>query len=415
VTRTKIIEMAFRVWGRNFYQKTSLSQLASKLGVSKPALYRHFNNKKDLTDSMTEYYFDDLAASIKGDLEKALHTENTDEGIFIIIQSITGYFAKNVYALIFSLINIYDRNLDGHSISEQIKNRGADLKTLHLVIDKKYNSNPVILQLILASLTFYMSYFHKKNDSLKKNPSEEKIQNVITEIYKIIEYGLGFTFDTCELDFESLEKQVEGTMQETEAEPLFKAVAEAVAEAGPWDASMDMVARRMGLSKSSLYGHFKNRKDMLRRLFISEFKRIIEFARMGISLSANSAEQLYLGIYSIALYLRSRPEVLIAIGWIRTRKLDLGKPESQMEIFRLFEDVEISVLHNASDEDKQAASHWILFLLINTLTRGSGIDFMDDGNLSGNTADEISSGSGNNTGLRVLYKFITLGLGGFLK
>ena len=405
--KTKIIDTAFRVWGRNFYQKTSLSQLAKELGVSKTALYRHFLNKKALTDAMTESFFDDLAASIRGDLEKALLTEDADEGIFTIIQSIAGYFGRNVYALLFSLINIYDRNLNGHTISKHIKTRGADMRTLHLVVDRKYNSNPAILQLIFASLTFYMSFFHKKNKSLGKTPSEEKIQDIISTIYKITKYGLGYSAEQADtLDFERLENMVEGTMRSVEPEPLFKAVAEAVAEAGPWDASMDMVAKRMGLSKSSLYGHFKNKKDMLRRLFISEFKRIIEFARQGIKLSTNTAEQLYIGIYSIAVYLRSRPEVLIAIGWIRTRKLDLGKPEKKTEIFRLFEDIKIEPLRGAEDEEKQIASHWILFLLINTLTRT---------NYTENEPTEFCLKEVQNTDIRVLYRFITLGLGGFTR
>ena len=406
--KSKIIEAAFKVWGRNLYRKTSLSQLASELGVSKPALYRHFLNKKALTDAMTESFFDDLASHIKADFEKALQTKDTDEGIFIIVQSIAGFFARNVYALIFSLVNIYDRNLSGRTISEHIKARGADMETMHLVADKKYHSNSAIQQLIFASLTFYMSFFHKKNDYFEETLAENQIRKVILTIYEVIEHGLGFSADhVSALDFEKLEKQVDGTIYSEEPQPLFKAVAEAVAEAGPWDASMEMVAKRMGLSKSSLYGHFKNRKDMIRRLFITEFKRMLDFAHQGIKLSKDTAEQLYLGIYSIAFYLRLRPEVLVAIGWIRTRKLDLGKPEKQMDFFKLFEDIKIEAFKNASDEDKQAASHWILFLLINTLTR----PYLSEHEWQ----TESIVKSVKNTDIRMLYKFITLGLGGFTK
>jgi len=168
---------------------------------------------------------------------------------------------------------------------------------------------------------------------------------------------------------------------------------------------MDMVAKRMGLSKSSLYGHFKNRKDMLRRLFLNEFKRIIEFARQGISLSAVPAEQLYLGIYSIAFYLRSRHEILEALNWIRTRKLDLGKPEKKMEIFfRLFEDVEIEPFKKSGEDEKRRLSHLILFLLINILMR----PFMSENK-------NLSVKDVRNDDIRLLYKFTTLGLGGFIR
>ncbi len=332
------------------YKKTSLSELAQELGVSKSALYRHFKSKETLADAMAASFLDDFAASVRDDFQQALKSKDADKGIFTIIRSIAGYFARNAYALIFSLVNIYDRNLDDYMINEHLEKRGADMKTLLAVIEKKYDCDLTLLKLIFATLIFFMSHFHKTNNSFENVPSEKDIENIISTIYEITEHGLGYTRTNARarvhekelsLDFEKLEKQVEGILQIAEPEPLFKAVAEAVAEAGPWDASMEMVAKRAGFSKSSLYGHFKNRTDMLRRLFKLEFTRIIEFARQAITLSENNtAEQLYLGIYSIAVYLRSRPEILISLGWIRTRKLDLGKPDNT-EIFRLFEDVKI--------------------------------------------------------------------------
>jgi AcrR family transcriptional regulator len=405
VTKTEIIQAAFRVWGRNFYRKTSLSQLAGELGVSKPALYRHFICKEALTAAMAEYFFADFAGSVSADFEKALGAEDADEGVFDIVQCIASYFARNGYALVFSLVNIYDRNLDGVTISQRIKERGADMSVLQKVIEKKYEANPSLLKLIFATLTFYMSNFHRVNDSLEKPLSDNEIKNIVSDLYKIAEQGLGFQIEKAgTLDFEKLEKQIEELELNSEPEPLLKAVAEAVAKAGPWDISMEMVAKRAGLSKSSLYGHFKDKKDMLRRLFIGEFKRIIDFARHGINLSADTAQQLYLGIYSIAVYLRSRPEILIAMSWIRTRKLDIGKPDDDLEIFRLFEDINIESLRNANEDEKQRVSHWILFLLINVLTRPY---------LSEEDRKKTFPVNVENSNLRMLYKFITMGLGGF--
>jgi len=139
---------------------------------------------------------------------------------------------------------------------------------------------------------------------------------------------------------------------------------------------------------------------MLRRLFTGEFKRIIEFARQGIALSDISEEQLYLGIYAITVYFRSHPEFLTALDWIRTRKLDLGKMERKTDIFRLFEDVDIEPLQGFTEDEKLRSYHWILFLLINVLTR---------------QGQSTSAGDVKNNDIRVLYKFITLGLGGFIR
>ena len=413
LTKMEIVDAAFKVWGRNFYQKNSLSQLAKELKVSKPALYRHFTGKQALSAAMTDRFLDDFAASTRGAFEQSQKAADADEGIFTIIRSIADFFARDVYALVFSIINIFDQKLDGRTIGKRLKERGVDMQELYRVIERKYKVDPALIQMILATLTFLMSFFHKSKNSFENTPSDDEIQNIISTVCASIERGLGYNCEKISaIDFEKLENQVDQTMRSAEPEPIFKAVAEAVAEAGPWDASMEMVARRMGLSKSSLYGHFKNRKDMLRRLFMGEFKRIIGFARQGIGLSANTAEQLYLGIYSIAVYLRSRPEILITLGWIRTRKLDLGKPDKKIEMFRLFEDVDIEPIRDRGEEVKQYVSHWILFLLINILMRpkndknDSSVIYLSSG---------IPESNIDNNDIRLLFKFITLGLGGFIR
>jgi len=398
MNKTEIVEAAFKVWGRNLYRKTSLSELAGELGVSKPALYRHFESKQALNEAMTESYLDDFAASVRADFERAQQMDDADEGILVIARSISGYFAANNYALLFSLINIYDRKIDGHTLSKRLKTRGVNMESLKIIIDRKYNVEPQVVYLIFATLTFFTAYLYKCEKTPEKPLPGKKIEAMLSVVCKIIQQGLCFSAKKIEaVDLKKQEAKI-GVPADAQIEPLFKAVAETVAEVGPWDASMEMVARRLGLSKSSLYGHFKDRKDMLRRLFTGEFMRIINFARQGIALSDIPEEQLYLGIYSITVYFRSHPEFLIALDWIRTRKLDLGEYEEKNDVFRLFEDIEIEPIGTDSKDDKERISNWILFLLINVLTKQG----------RSTSAEKVQ-----NTDIRVLYKFITLGLGGF--
>ncbi|GBU28143.1 TetR family transcriptional regulator [Treponema sp. R8-4-B8] len=408
MTKTEIEDAAFRVWGRNFYRKTSLSQLAKELGVSKPALYRHFASKQELTSAMTERFMDDFANFVRPDFDRALQTDDADDGISIIVQCVTDYFARNVYALIFSITNIYERNLEVYSIADRLKSRGVDMGTLERVIEKKYKCDQKVVRLVFAALTFLMSYFHKLKNTIENPPSDEDIKNITTLINMTIKNGFNLPPQKASPDFEDLENKIDKMALNAEIEPFFKAVAEAVAEAGPWDVSMEMVARKLGLSKSSLYGHFKNKKDMLRRLFITEFKRIIEYARQGINLSVKAEEQLYLGIFSIAVYLRARPEILIAMNWFRTRKLDLGRPDKNLEIFRLFEDVDIESISGSAEDDKQRISHMICFLLINILVHPTQIFSVKREDMI-----KIDNLKAQNNDIRMLYKFITQGLGGF--
>ena len=411
MTKAQIIDAAFRAWGRSFYQKMSLSLVAKELDVSKPALYRHFSNKKELIKAMTESFFDDFAGSFRQDYQRALSLKDPDEGIFGIIQAVANFHARNVYAFIFCLINL-PNNQDNseNSTAARLKSRGLDMELLYKIHEKEYfTENSVMLTyLVFTTLSFFMAQFHKNRNFFDAAPSEDEIKKITGDICEIIKQGLGLDPKVINaLNFEELEKRVGEKVNAVQTEPLFKAVAEAVAEAGPWAASMEMVAQRLGLSKSSLYGHFKNKKDMIRRLFMGEFKKIIDFARKGIAMSAVPAEQLYLGLFSAAVYFCSRPEILVVMGWIRTRKLDLGESEKQDEVFRLFEDVDIDFMRNSREDQKQQVSYWILYLLIAIMMRQ---------NFETNEQQVcffIGSENIQNSDIRLLYRFITLGLKGF--
>jgi AcrR family transcriptional regulator len=263
------------------------------------------------------------------------------------------------------------------------------------------------MRLIYTTLIFFMASFHMKGKSLVNEPSEATISKIIDMISNITGQGLGYGIDEINgLDYERLEDSIVGTINNIEGDPLLKAVAGAVAEAGPWEASMEQVARRSGLSKSSLYCHFKNKQDMLHQLFVTELGRIIDFAKQGIRQSAVPQEQLYLGIFSIVEYLRSKPDILVALDWIRNRRINI-KPAGSMEdrpphVFqRLFEDINCIRANTPQGSEvlieESWLSPWILFLVVNTLMQGK----------SGRVVENVP-----NDDIRFLHRFLTLGIGG---
>ena len=403
MTRIEIIESAFTVWGRELYLNTSLSQVARELGVSKPALYRHFRNKQALMDAMSEHYFDSFAAFIKKDYEKALQSE--DRGLFILIRAIAEYFACNGEAFIFSLVKTYNPRNCCKNVPEALQLRGVDFNEFCRNLTKKYKIDPIGMHIVFMTLTFFMAVFHKECKFSPNVPQESAMSEKIDIIIEVIERGLGYSSQEIQnLDYEGLESRVAGTVIHIKDDPLLKAVAEAVAHAGPWEASMEQVARRSGLSKSSLYGHFENKHDMLRQLFMTEFLRIIDFASQGMRHSDVPVERMYLAIFSIAEYLQTKPDFLVAMDWVRTRRLDFFKRGNQgwedgvpPEFHKLFEGITIKPFRSREHfGGEKWVTHWILFLIINTL-------LMPD-----RSREEIL-----NDQTRIVYQFLTLGIGGF--
>jgi AcrR family transcriptional regulator len=63
-TRARIQQIALELFAEQGYERTSLREIAERLGVTKAALYYHFKSKEDIVRSFTEDYFDRLDALI---------------------------------------------------------------------------------------------------------------------------------------------------------------------------------------------------------------------------------------------------------------------------------------------------------------------------------------------------------------
>jgi AcrR family transcriptional regulator len=401
MTKQEIIAAAFKVWGRNLYQSTSLSELARELQVSKAALYRHFKHKQALLQAMSDTFFDEYTAFIKPQYERAVAVQDSAESFLIMMRSIVEYYIRHRDAFIFSIVRVYgDACME--NVVPQYLARGIDLSRFREV-EKEPSAYPSLIQLIIGNLSFMVGYFHRPDrQSPDQSVSDTSVRELLASMEGKISRGLGLDAKAvARLDYENLESRISRRHYAAPAdEGILKAVAEAVAEAGPWKASMDMVARKSGLSKSSLYSRFKNRQDMLKRLFMTEFDRVLGYVEEGITLSSAPEEQLYLAVFSAADYLRSRSEILLAADWIRTRNLNLGIAIPP-RLYRVFSDIkfrgavsEVTVTPDLADQLGQM----ILFLIVHTLMRRpAGMAFSELPNLS----------------IRRLFRFIALGLQGF--
>ena len=63
-TRGHIQHVALELFAEQGYERTSLREIAERLGVTKAALYYHFKSKEDIVRSFTEDYFGQLDALI---------------------------------------------------------------------------------------------------------------------------------------------------------------------------------------------------------------------------------------------------------------------------------------------------------------------------------------------------------------
>ena len=63
-TRRRVQQVALELFAEQGYEKTSLREIAERLGVTKAALYYHFRSKEDIVHSFTDDHFARLDALI---------------------------------------------------------------------------------------------------------------------------------------------------------------------------------------------------------------------------------------------------------------------------------------------------------------------------------------------------------------
>ena len=64
-TRARIQSVALELFAEQGYDKTSLREIAERLGVTKAALYYHFKSKEDIVTSLVEDYFGQIDELVK--------------------------------------------------------------------------------------------------------------------------------------------------------------------------------------------------------------------------------------------------------------------------------------------------------------------------------------------------------------
>ena len=78
-TRSRVQKVALELFAEQGYEKTSLREIAERLGVTKAALYYHFKSKEDIVHSFTDDYFSELDALVDWAKEQPRGEENRRE------------------------------------------------------------------------------------------------------------------------------------------------------------------------------------------------------------------------------------------------------------------------------------------------------------------------------------------------
>lgn len=384
--KERIIETAFKVWGEECYRTRSLTEVAKALGVSKAALYRHFKDKDELIEALYRDFYSRFIPLME-ELRLIFQACSSPKERFVTFGlHLARYFIRKGVDFGFLLFVVMNGQKPEWTIPAQLRQRAITFEDFFLLSEAEKEELIYRFTLIFSTVSFYCGLYY-----LKQWYALEGGEGLFLEFIEgVLRRGLGLDARETEaalVSFGETEGRTETSVSGCETgqgfeagqgaqQSLIAAIAAAVAERGPWEASMSYVAERSGLSKSGLYAHFASKEAMLEALFKNEYEALLDFLAKYLKQRERAPSlgegglsrgmRLWQIIDALYSYLSAHRDLLVILDWVRIQRIDIGKlPEKGRALWdlmgpfpRLTEKLPLGPYNT---------HRWILFSLISLL------------------------------------------------
>jgi AcrR family transcriptional regulator len=341
-TRDLILDAAFSFYNRPRYTDFSLSEVAEKVGISKAAIFRHFENKDKLLDAMRERLIDRIyeqAEIVRKSFDQKKNASSSDQNVCGNAEEVTlmpiapalEYFASHPeYS--FYLVGQFLSSPDFEAtIARGCEQRGfgtnrriyspCDHGEKMMVNDR---SKYIAIIYVSVSLFFFLQLRFKKIDEGIAVPDAKTFSR---KVVSFIERGLAESFskDTmrypqpieesrfAEFDsYCSIDKA-----QLPEEDRIFTALASVIRKNQFAGVTVQKIADELHMAKSSLYSYFNNKNELIRSLIEKEIHVMTKLIHENTKISRTVFEHIYMTMRIELAYFMNRPSLISVCGWLR--------------------------------------------------------------------------------------------------
>ncbi|MFO7850010.1 MAG: TetR/AcrR family transcriptional regulator [Spirochaetia bacterium] len=370
--KIEIIELAFSTWSKEQFAHTSMESLAQAVGMTKPALYRYFSGKEALLEEMRAYFarlYDSLCAEVqssdgRGGLKERF--KNYNETLIRFFAEHTEYFA---YAMTMYIPRSKEESVEMNHIEDRHREMFPDS-----ILESPLRRSPEEVRTLRGFLIAVGAYFLSLRGGACGKTWYPSPEDLLRLNETIVFRGFGNRELLERVDYAAVEEKcVIGEEDLLEPDHIFSAISEVVAESGLWHASLEKIAQKAGMTKSSLYFYFENRNDMLWKMIDRErhhvgglfLERSADFNRFE--------EKLYAYFLLFGGYMARRPDFMAVMNWFRFQRINLHVPnhaKAGMEKYVRFlrEGMEQNKLLPLG-QDEMTIIRFIHFILINEINK----------------------------------------------
>ncbi len=318
-TKERIIRETFLLMSSQAYSNISLSQIAARVGISKTAIFRHFANKEELLGALKERFIDDVAACFLKDSGPCASADTllSEACLYRTWKKLVSLSCvKPEYMCFF--VRMLASSIDFSAILvDGLKKRGVPIPT-----HETDNVQSITEISYVYTTTFFclMKYWHFSETADTRLPPPSEFADIL---FSFLKNGWNVLQP---LSAETLGR-LDGLCRFSGGEALrpldrfFMAFAQVVRTNGFPNVTVELIAAELGMAKSSLYGYFKNKGEMIRNLIEEETVYIIEVVEKKFSRlkELSFSERVYCILRISIEYILLRPEILSVATWLCLR------------------------------------------------------------------------------------------------
>ncbi|MBN1799221.1 MAG: TetR/AcrR family transcriptional regulator [Spirochaetales bacterium] len=371
--KIRILETAFREWSKTQFTKTSLSAVAKELKLTKAALYRYFTSKDHLLNSMTEKSAHDMETALN-EFIKSHGKDSLQKLIQHYYAFLFKFFQEHPYYCAFFHSYLMRTNPEHERQFLPLKQKIDRIFISALLNDGHTDDNECLehsLRFIqLTGFFWLMQLFrneqqtHQRFFDFSKQASQESIRQHIRKSQIYCLNGFTANLDYNEIDTAAIEKTSWIQPREMlKADRIFSAIEQVIAEEGYTNASVEKIATRIGINKSSLYFYFKNKNDMFFKTIKREQEHFIDLTNTRLQKMNSFSEKLYSFIITLTSYTVNNPGMITILNWARYQNVGIALPHRELhKIFSQFDFKTDALQHDSLSDSKQDFSTIIIFI-----------------------------------------------------
>lgn len=312
-TREQIISSAFSFYTKPEINNVSLSAIAARAGITKPAIYRHFKSRQELEQVLEDRVYSEIYSVL------SKITFKKDEGTLALIEDVVVLLLTHKEYLFYLISNQNDFSLDEAMF--KLKDLGLPFFDSVFATDGSVtNMEKYKMAVYLGcNVLFFVILRNRVLEELNRQDTYSDVLEFASKIEKFLRCGLGQNISNFTVSrLATLDENCQSNMKLLKpVNKIFVSVSEIVKEKGLRGITVESVAHGIGLAKSSIYTKFENKTQMIGSLIQEEFEEMFKFIKDNSVFAENNAERIYVLMETVLIYFMKKPEVLTVGKWFQ--------------------------------------------------------------------------------------------------